>query len=443
MNLTGVLARHEINLSGTNDAEMLGKLKLLLKNAQNLSLRQRDQRKKTQRFNAAEGETSPGDRVGRNDFLCDFDNVQIIRGNINIITEMINLSKQAPKTPPANNNKILITINNDIKILTNSNGINQVWIQSLHMLLKSGWKLVFHISLDGDVQRTIGIIENIQALLTTGNLSVYYHLKQPNETTRDTELCIIPGAGALLCFSTHGKNTVDSAFLFHSKDSIELLTKRFFHNLNSAEPLLTSYPHLKVSEFQQVFSEYEAAPGDKCVFKRGLSTATLPLDLYSKYLEFAKVPDQTSSYRKFLHKRRLDAFHEHVLHYSYRDICFFESVIDLVEKGKYSFDEDYLFEAGAPQKEDIIRHLEYLIELLEHYDNYNLAFVSLPMFRHLQNIYWMVKDSSCVLIEIHNETCSPDHPHSEMNFSITEKSVVHAFQNYFNNLWDKIGRAHV
>ena len=438
MNLTEVLTRHEIFLSGTSDKEMLDKLKSLLLDAQNNSINQRHQSKSASKLGAARPCTAGCDLKGKDDFTGSYDNVQIIKGNHNVIAAFFNLSKQAPGAPPGQNNTILITIGNDLKILSDTSGIYRRWIKKIYTLLSSGWKLILHIVLDDNVFRTIHIIENIQALLPTGNLSIYYSSKQSIDYCRGTELCIIPDTGALLCFSTNKKNLIDSAFLFRSKDSLELLANRFFHNLNSAKPLLKSCPPQKTSEFQQTFAEYEETPGDKFVFKGGLSTVTLPLDLYEKYLGLVRIHDPHFSYRAFLHRRRIEAFEEHVRHYSFKDVCFIESVMHLVDRKKYSFDEEYLFEEYTPQKIDIIRHLEYLVGLLEKYDNYNIAFVRRSLFEHLNDINWMVKDGSCVLIEIYNEIYFRDHSCPKINFSITEKSVVQAFHNYFNILWDEI-----
>ncbi len=439
MDLTEIISRYGINLSGTNDAEILGKLELLLRNVQRQAIRLRDLSKSMKKDNIVETETKERfrDCLSRNDSACCYDSVKIIKGNENVIASMIDLLKNTPRTPSDNNNTILLKISHDIKF-KDGNLMTQAWMQELYALLKGGWKLILHIVLDDNVLRTKPIIESILTLLTTENLSAYYHLKAPNEVFRGTELCVIPGIGALLCFSTYKKKMIDSAFLFQSKDSLELLSAKFFQNLNLAEPLFKSYPHQKTFAFQQIIAEYEEMPGDKYVFKRGLSTATIPPDLYHKYLEYAKLPDTHFSYRTFLHKRRLDAFEKHVQHYNFRDICFWESLIQLVENGKRPFDEEYLFADRAPQKKDIIRHLEFLIELLEKHDNYNIAFVSMSQFESLYNMNCLAKGDSCVLIVIENETGFADGLYSKMNYSITEKSTVHAFQNYFNDVWDNI-----
>jgi hypothetical protein len=197
------------------------------------------------------------------------------------------------------------------------------------------------------------------------------------------------------------------------------------------------FPSQKSAEFQNAFAEYEEAPGEKCVIKEGLSTVTIPLILYEKYLMRSNITDQEFSYRKHLHKRRLDAFHEHIRYYKFRDICFIESIADLVDNKNYSFDERYLVRNHTPQSSDIAFHLEYLSDLLETCDNYNVAFVSKANFMGLKNINWMVKNGSCVLIETFQDNCM-DYLDPDINFLVSEKSTVNAFFDYFNNLWDGI-----
>jgi hypothetical protein len=294
--------------------------------------------------------------------------------------------------------------------------------------------------LDNNVSRTIKIIENIQILLNTGNFSVYY-CKQNNDITNGNELYIIPQTGALFCFSSHLRNQVDSAFLFHAKDSIDVLSAHFFQFFYSAKPLLKSYPSQKTTEFQQAFAEAEETLGDKYVFKGGLSTITMPLHLYEKYLNLGCKTNLEISYRMFLHRRRLDAFEAQVKYYKFKDICFIESIEQLINEQKYSFDEYYILESSTPHNIDIVCHLENLINMLQKYENYEIAIASEKFFEHLSNICWMVKGDSSVLIETFNKNyrmLNKDNYCSEINLTITEKGVVSAFRNYFLMIWNNI-----
>ncbi|MDD2387884.1 MAG: hypothetical protein PHP52_13995 [Bacteroidales bacterium] len=457
--LLEVLANHGIEIFEASKIDILNNLKLILQNSQGYSIKLHNKIKCEQKLSGTrissvagfikniDAKSSINDHnsfdtadihsPAKNEAIhCDRENVQVIKGNLEVLYTIINLLERTPKAPLSEDNTILITLNSDSKPLLTQKGLNQAWIQTLYNLLSSGWKLILYISLDSNVKRTIKIIENIQVLLTAGNLTIYYYYEHPNDLCKGTELFIIPQTGALICFSTHMKNQIDSAFLFHSKSSMELLSARFFLNLNSARSLLTSYPPQKSAEYQKALAESEETPGEKNVFKRGLSSITIPLPLYEKYLKHNGIANQELSYRTFLHKRRLDAFEKQIIHYKFRDICFIESIVDLADKKEYPFDEKYLIQDYALQNADVICHLENLINLLQKYDYYNIAFVSKSYFENINNIYWVVKGDCCVMIETINKNridCS-----FEMNFSITEKSVVNAFQDYFNILWDSI-----
>lgn len=457
-----VLTDYGIELSETGDTYILNHLRLILQDSQGYSIRLRNKMKSKHKLFSYGISTGAGSiekmdteegRSGNDDdsingcydsatktrnLFCGRDHIQIIKDILKILYSAISLLKQSPETPCSDSNTILLTFNSDIKLLLESKDINNIWTQTLYDLLSSGWNIIFKINLDSNANRTIKIIEYIQALLTAGNLTVYYDRK-PADFSSDTELCIVPQTGALFSFSTNARNQIDSAFLFRSKKSIEMLTERFFNDLNSAKPLLRSYPPQESAEFQHVFAESEEIPGDKYVFKSGLSTVTIPLDLYERYLRLSNRSNQEILHRMFLHKRRLDAFYAQIKYYKFKDICFIESLDKLIDKRTYSPDENYILSNNIPDDKDIIRHLEHVIDLLKKHDNYDIAFVKQKQFTRITAINWMVKSKDSVLVESF-KSASPnvDSPHSEMNFVITEKGVVNAFHDHFLTLWDSI-----
>lgn len=369
------------------------------------------------------------------------DNIQVIKGHIEVIYSIIKLLNQARKEPDSDDEKILITFNSEMDILLNDNDLRQRFLYALCDALNCGWNIIFQITLNNNIQRTIKIIEGLQFLLSIGNISIYYRIIS-DEIIIFNELCIIPHTGALFCFSSKAGQQVDRAFWYHEKDSIDSLTSYFFQQLTFTKPLLKSYPSQKTIDFQQAFAEAEETPGDKYVFKNGLSTITIPLNLYEKYLRFGNRTDQEISYRKFLHEKRLESFKSQIKQYEFKDICFIESLERLVKTRKYSFDEYYILENRIPSNEDIVCHLENLISMLGKYDNYEIAFVSKKDFLNSKsNIYWAVKGNLSVLIGtlnkgkiVHND----DNFSSEMNFIVNEKSIVNAFRNYFLNIWSDI-----
>lgn len=377
--------------------------------------------------------------INENQFCC-YDNIEVIKGHINVIYSMIKLLKQAQRIPNSDDNKILLTFNSEINILFDDKDLRYKWIHALHDALSYGWNIIFQVRLNNNIERNIKIIEDLQTLLPRENFTVYHHKINDNNFILN-ELCIVPNSGALFCFSSKIGQQVDRAFWFHKKESIDALTEYFFQYLTYAKPLLKLYPSPKTIEFQQIFAEIEETPGDKYVFNNGLNTVTIPISLYEKYLRIGNIPNQEISYRKFLYRRRLESFKAHVKHYEYKDICFIESLEMLVKAKKYPFEEWYTPKNKIINNEDIICHLENLINMLRKYDNYEIAFISKKDFGNISNTSWTVKGNLCILTPALNNCkmiFDDDYPNSEMNYIVTEKSIVNAFRDYFLKIWNDI-----
>ncbi|ANX01603.1 hypothetical protein CSTERLE_08450 [Thermoclostridium stercorarium subsp. leptospartum DSM 9219] len=365
------------------------------------------------------------------------DYIQVINGETEVINSALRLLKQARRKPNSDD-KILITLNSEMNILLNNTDLKNKWLHILNDILGYGWTVIFLIGLNDNCQRTIKIVEYLQALLSCGNLYVFYHKVNDNILFLN-ELCIVPHIGALLCFSSKIGQQVDRAFWYHEKESIEILTSYFFQQLTFSKPLMKTYPSQKTIEFQQVLVEEEEFPGDRYVFKNGLSTITIPLDLYKKYLKFGNRTSQEISYREFLHKIRLESFEAQVRYYEYKDICFVESLEKLVRYKKYAPDEYYMLENRIPDNGDIVYHLENLINMLRKHENYEIAFVNKHDFNNLSNICWLVKGNSSVFIETLNKNGGVFENNPEkINNIITEKSIVNGFRDCFLKIWNHI-----
>lgn len=461
--IINLLTKHGIEILETNNVYLQNKIRVWLQEAQGYSIKLQKKAKtrkkhnldyvsdianflknmdinKCTKKNNYKSNIIDHDSAINGNLFCSYDNIQIVKGHMEVIYSAIKLLKQAQKEPYSDDNKILITFNSEMDILLNDKDLRYKWTQALYDALSYGWNIFFQIGLNNNIQRTIKIIEDLQTLLSQGNLTIFYY-KIRDDIFILNELYIIPHTGALFCFSSKVSQQVDRAFWYHEKESIDMLTAYFFQHLTFAKPLLKSYPSQKTIEFQQTLAEAEEALGDKYVFKNGLSTITIPLNLYEKYLKLGNRTNQEISYRKFLHKKRLESFEAQVKYYEFKDICFIESLEKLVEVKKYSFDEYYILENNTPNNEDIVCHLENLINMLKKYDNYEIAFVSKKNFNNISNIYWAVKGNLSVLIETLNKSkmiLDNNNFNSEMNFIVTEKSIVNAFHDYFLKIWSDI-----
>lgn len=373
--------------------------------------------------------------------LPGFDVVKIISGHEEVLRFSLDTLEKIPKNPIDKDDTILITLNSDMDLFPSNKVFNERWKKILENVLQNGWKIVYLVKLNNNKKRTIKIIEDMQLALCTSRYYLYYY-KDISNTCTENELIIVPNVGALYCFSSQLKDKVDSAFFFKSKESIKILSGHFFQFFSSAKPLLKSYNSKKAVQLNNLFIEAEEALGDKYVFKKDISTITLPIVLYEKYLKAANRTEEEISEYLFLHKRRLHAFKTQIKYYKFKDIFFKESIEKLILEKKYSFDPYYIYENNILRNEDIICHLKNIIYMLEKYNNYEIAIVNRKDYENITKLSWMVKENNSVFISpctcnIKNKAIYESFK-DETNLFISENDVVDAFSNYFFSLWNDI-----
>ena len=374
------------------------------------------------------------------DSSWDSENVKIIKGNNDVLYSALSLLQSAPSKPDNKDDEILIALNSSTNFMHNYKEYNVQWRHVLFRVLNKGWTIIILLRLNDDRKNIFKIIEDMQFALSIGKYRIYYYNK--NDEFAVNELIVVPKRGALYCFSSRIKNQVDSAFLFKSKQSIKLLSEHFCQSFSSAKPLLHAYPSQISTEFQHKLTTVEENLGDRYVFKGGISTITIPMNLYEKYLEMSKKPKEETLLRLNYHRRRLDAFKNQIKYYKYKDIWFKEPIERLVSEKKYSFDKYYLLENNIPDDKDIVCHLENAVYMLERYENYEIAIVNENNYENISEMCWMIKENSSVLIETFNShiqrKTKDDYYNSEINISISEKEVINAFRDYFIMIWSEI-----
>jgi hypothetical protein len=126
----------------------------------------------------------------------------------------------------------------------------------------------------------------------------------------------------------------------------------------------------------------------------------------------------------------------------YRDICTMQSIKDIVEHGWYLENAQLRPTKGAPVAERR-QHLENAIAVLERYPHFQLALLDEDEARELKvtrETMWEILGEERVLIN----ACSIDSDDQPVYMDITldEPSIVAAFVDYYESLWQRIAREH-
>ena len=351
--------------------------------------------------------------------------IRIIKGIEELLDSTLDLinhaSKKAPKNP------ILILLNSNMAYLDQYGSVSWRWRNALLDAIQKGWEVIFLIRLNDNIRRTMRLIEDMLATLSTNGFHVYY-INTKFEINVGNDLIIIPNVGALLFLSSNIKDQVDSAFLFEATESIDILTGHFYQFFSFAKPLYATYSSQKHIEFQKMLTIAEGRPGDRLVYRGGHSTIIVPSDLYKKYLKKTIPQEEEISQRLDLHNKRIVAFESQINNYKFREIWFKESIQRLIfEKDK----ERYILGNYIPDKDEIISYLKSIISMLQDHENYEVALVNRNDYQGFDGLSWMVK-GSYVFLEAINDM------KSERNLATTEENFVVAFHQYYQTIWDNI-----
>ncbi|GAA0727652.1 hypothetical protein GCM10008905_25490 [Clostridium malenominatum] len=369
------------------------------------------------------------------------DSVNIVKGHKEILFTALHILENLPDNPSPMNDTIFITFNSAMELILNYKDFNTKWQRALYNVLNNGWKVIYLVKLIDNAKRTLKLIHDMQFALATGRYLIYYYENNSNISAL-SELIIVPKICALHCFSSQLKTQVDSAFFFNSPMSIEILLNHFSMVFSSAKPLLQPCSSQKSLEFQCMLAELEESLGDRYVFKDNINLSTFPIDLYEKYLKLNEQCENKIFKLLSLHRRRLNAFHSQIKYYNFKEIWVKESIEKLVSEHKYSFSQWDFLGDNIMDINDIIYHLETVIDMLKKYENYQIAIISKSHYENISKICWMVKENSNVFIERLN--CNIENPNAFYDFNlettllVSEKEVVTTFQNYFLLIWNNI-----
>jgi hypothetical protein len=272
-------------------------------------------------------------------------------------------------------------------------------------------------------------------LLTIGKLAVYYDHRSDFPVVGN-DMYLTPNKGALICFSSHIRDQIDSAFWFHSRDSYDLLAAHFNQYLDMNNSLFIAYSPNNALEYLQDLTETEEISGSRFSFSCGLNSLTMPVSYYQKHLKLSGKPETEISWRIFLHQRRIAAFEEQVIYYPQKDICILEPAMQLFLEQDYCDDDLYGFAGAVQEMGDLILWLEHTIHMLEHYNNYEIAFISESAYKNIGNVNWTLKENYAVMLE---SRMREGQEHSPIDFySISEEHFVQSFHDYFNKIWNSI-----
>lgn len=366
-------------------------------------------------------------------------NSVVIQGQKQILNNAINMLNAASKTVPVNNLPILLAYNAYV-YSPNFSSMN-AFRNAIDRVLEKGWQVICIIRLNDNVKNTTEIIESLMGHLTHGLFYPYLY-KGIGPQMITNELIIVPGHGALLCFTTEPEKIIDSSLFFNNPEILNILSKHFNRLLSISSPLMHTFPYHTSTAFQAAIVDFEVKPGNRYSYRDNLGSISIPIELYKKYIQYENSSNIELSERILYHQRELDAFYINIQNYCYRDIYTKEAIERLINTRKYSSDRSSMYFGKEVCVQDIIDYINNIIKMLKNYDNYEMALID---SYHAKKIPWSMmtikeNTSACFTALRRQATDSCSRCSNEANFIVTESDVLRAYVYNFNELWKQIPR---
>ncbi len=312
------------------------------------------------------------------------------------------------------------------------------WQNSLIKTLQSQWNITFLIKLDYNLDRILHFIEVIKTLANYEKIQVYY-LTNYDMNFMGNEQMVITGIGALSCFATKDHHIIDCAFYTKEPAAVKALSNHFHMLITSfARPLIQYYPPEKNLDFEKTLAHTENFPGKCFFYMDAFNLYYIPPHLYheiSKKESFNNYLGNLDLYHK-----HLNTFFSNLQKHEYFNFFPLDIIDQLVENKILIIYTPQKMESIPVSSPYIIEFLSYIIELLQTYEHYHVAFIRQEHKNDKKTMpcYCMVKENEHMLFQSYR----PYDGSPQLSFSVKEPMALQAFRAYFENLWRAIPPVH-
>ena len=301
--------------------------------------------------------------------------------------------------------------------------------------IKSGWKIVFLFKLGNNLKKNVRFFNFIQPLIETGSFLPYFY-KQYDNYTADKGMLVIEGTGALSCFNEALDSMEISAFYIKNNTGVSIFKSHFNQILkNHCKPLIRYYSIEENNLYLANLSWNKRILGKYYLFNSNFSMTTLPEPLYKKLLKKVESqPNILTSLNNYAKNKNL--FLNNIKHYEYFEIYELKSIDTLIHNKILTLETSNEIYTVELKVLDIINYFNHLINLLEHFENYKIAFID-----HCPINFKTVKIYSCIIIERQTAEINIINKNENMPRTcifIDEPLIVKVFEEKFNNTWSQI-----
>lgn len=362
---------------------------------------------------------------------------RVIAGRQQIFDALLALLGQLPVPIPPRDHLALTFLGEDATV--GDRMLQSDWRYTLRRALVAGWTIDHYVRLGGEPQRAARLAEDLLVLLARHGR---YHplILAERELLRPPFDLVVgpPDVGALLLLATEQGQHHDTALTMQHPKQVEQLQEYLRQLGATARPLVRAFSVTDRSEYWRALTQVEERPGQRGIFKEGLSVLTRPSAWYAADATWWKrhghSPDSAALWR-----RRVAAFERHLRSrhggYRHRDILPQEALERYVTSGIHLSDLRADGSAVPDSEVERLEHLDRILDLLRA-EHYELALVGELAHRGMGDIFWEVKEGQATLLQVYANGTSETG--RRIDYIIDEPLVVSGFMAVFEQRWGEL-----
>lgn len=326
-------------------------------------------------------------------------------------------------------------------------GLHERWQAVRVQVLQRGWTIRHLWRFDFNIFRHVNWVNDILVALEAGDYQPYFFDDQKGLLEPPYEILLLPGGPAVLFFATTSARNVDVAVFVESPEFIEVLAAHMNLLKEQTQPVLTLYPLGERQRFMAAQENEEALLGERLVVKKDFAGTTRPISFYqgdTPWTRQARLEGADTWVMEHYQKRQ-EVFHRKMTlkQYVYRDMYSMRAIEAFVRTGKYSLYQSFGAELEVGS-EWARKHVAHVIEMLQQYDQYQMAFLAEAEERLLPiEPWWEVvgrPGAFSVFIEAWYLDPIGKREMLPIDVQITEQRLVKAFMAHFDDFWNRIPR---
>ncbi|MDQ0090984.1 transcriptional regulator with XRE-family HTH domain [Paenibacillus anaericanus] len=357
---------------------------------------------------------------------------QAIQGRKEVLSAAISMIREAmADTEFVGNREVFLTFQSEREYFDDYPEIYTHWQNTIIEALNVGWDIKQICKLNKNVERSLRLVNQIMDW--TNYLGTYglFYFNKYGIYNPPFEIFLVRGKGALLCFATENHNEIDAAIYINELESVQIIenfAKQMFYDV---EPLVRK---LDLEEYFELNAAKDRKSGNHLICYHELNFLTVPYETMKKYVQIS-IPDEDENK---VHMKRIDASYESfgrdIQKYKMCHIYPMRIFEHVVQTGKYPKNGYF-----RPTTEDITHHIKHIIWLLKTHSGFEIALVSDNQMDLLNQAEWEIKGDHTITIGVMPK--NENDTNVEL-LTITEGTILGAFQEYFWDIWDRINPIH-